>query len=333
MASPVVDDERSPEPQIPWARRDLPREWPRESAEPRRVLPTVDYGTTSGPQEAAPPPAGGPAPVSPLELKGCSVALIEGRRYAQAVPFLRSLVEILPDYWETWYDLGQCYRKLGDPCRAIPPLKHAAHLGAHAPQVFVALGLAYESAGRWDEAARVLRQAIELDPDPEAAHSALALAQKKLGQWSDALASYDAGAAALVRRLAKGMRDSRSNPVFMPEHMASSLWFGYAVQAARFLVAAEGGNTEMAVPTAPPGTPEGPAEEHAGRYWTDVRNEAGTPVRRFLSNYFCTLREWLKHDGTYSGIIANRGAVLAMVDREDEAIEHFTEAHHFRPRT
>jgi tetratricopeptide (TPR) repeat protein len=326
-----IDDERSLDPQTSRAGRDLPLDTRRETARHRPVPPRADPETTPCRPEGVAAAAGGLSSVSPVELKGRSAALVEGRRYAQALPFLQSLIEILPDYWETWYDLGQCYRKLGDPVRAIPPLKHAARLGGHVPQVFLALGFAYVSAGRWEEAARVLRQAIELNPDPESAHSALALAQKKLGHLSEALSSYDAGAAALVRRLAKSMQNSPDNAIFTPEPLGSNLWFGYALQAARYLVASDAGPAEIALPADAPFSPAVRAETHAGCYWTDVRNEAGHLVRVFLPNYFCTLREWLKLDSAYSGLIANRGAVLAMLDREEEAVEHFTEARQFRP--
>ena len=71
--------------------------------------------------------------------------------------------------------------------------------------------------------------------------------------------------------------------------------------------------------------------KHAGLYWIDTPNKQKETVRLFLPNYFNTFREQLKRDNTYSNLIGNRGTVLELLGRHDEARLHFDEADEFLP--
>ena len=72
-------------------------------------------------------------------------------------------------------------------------------------------------------------------------------------------------------------------------------------------------------------------EKHAGLYWFDAPNDKGENVRLFLPNYFNTFREQLKRDPGYSNLIGNRGTILELLGRHDEARQHFDEATEFQP--
>jgi predicted RNA polymerase sigma factor len=54
-------------------------------------------------------------------------------------------------------------------------------------------------------------------------------------------------------------------------------------------------------------------------------------MRLFLPNYLDTFRELLKRDAAYSNLIGNRGTVLELLGRGDEARRHIDEASEFLP--
>ena len=51
----------------------------------------------------------------------------------------------------------------------------------------------------------------------------------------------------------------------------------------------------------------------------------------FLPNYFNTFQAALRDDATYSNLMGNRGTVLELLGRNEEASEHFDEAKEFEP--
>lgn len=72
-------------------------------------------------------------------------------------------------------------------------------------------------------------------------------------------------------------------------------------------------------------------EKNAGLFWVDLPNDQGKSVRLFLPNYFNTFRETLRLNAAYSNLIANRGAVIELLGRHEEACQHFNEANEFQP--
>ncbi len=70
-------------------------------------------------------------------------------------------------------------------------------------------------------------------------------------------------------------------------------------------------------------------EEHGGLYWTSLNDEEIENVRLYLPNYFNTVRESLRGNQLYANLIGNRGTVLEMLGRKEEAMEHFAEAQEF----
>jgi tetratricopeptide (TPR) repeat protein len=184
---------------------------------------------------------------------------------------------------------------------------------------------------QWGEAVEAFRRAIEIDPDYELAYNSLALTQKKAGELEKALHNYDAGAKALVRRLAKAMQNSRNSPILKHRETVGTLWLKYASYAALYLASSVKGISAIAWPTGAQAEEEERTEKHAGLYWADVPNDKGETVRLFLPNYFNTLRESLRHDAAYSNLIGNRGTVLELLGRREDARQHFDEATEFQP--
>lgn len=184
---------------------------------------------------------------------------------------------------------------------------------------------------QWDAATDAFRRAIEIDTDYKLAYNSLALTQKKRGDLTNALHNYDAGAKALSRRIVKSMRNDRSSPILKHRDTVGTLWIEQATYAALYLASLEEGIQGIAWPIGEQAEREEQTEEHAGLYWTDVPNDKNGTARLFLPNYFNTFREILRRDFAYSNMIGNRGTVLELIGRHDEAHQHFDEASEFAP--
>ena len=87
----------------------------------------------------------------------------------------------------------------------------------------------------------------------------------------------------------------------------------------------------MAWPTGEQALEEERTEKHGGLYWIDVANDKKETVRLFLPNYFNTFRESLRKDSAYANLTGNRGTVLELLGRHEEARQHFDEATEFLP--
>jgi hypothetical protein len=87
----------------------------------------------------------------------------------------------------------------------------------------------------------------------------------------------------------------------------------------------------IAWPTGEQALEEERTERHAGLYWIENPNEKGEIVRLFLPNYFNTFREILAQDATFANLIGNRGTILEVLGRHDQAHQHFQEATEFTP--
>src|SRR5262249_55202486 len=85
----------------------------------------------------------------------------------------------------------------------------------------------------------------------------------------------------------------------------------------------------IAWPTGEQALEEERSERHAGLYWVDLPDSKGETMRLFLPNYFNTFCELLRGDTAYSNLIGNRGTVLELLGRRDEARLHFEEAAEF----
>jgi len=142
---------------------------------------------------------------------------------------------------------------------------------------------------------------------------------------------YDAGAEALVRRLVKPMRNYRYNHILKYQETTGTLWIKYAFYGATMLAASTEGIKALAWPSGEMAIHEERTEEHGGLYWIEFLDEEGKNTRLFLPNFFNTFREMLKQDAAYSDLIGNRGTVLNMLGRQEEAYQHLMEAAEFQP--
>jgi len=262
-----------------------------------------------------------------------SIELMKVHRYSDALHLLRQAIDQDPSQWNAWYMAGQCCRFLNDIDGAIEHLSRATVLKLDEAPIFLALGIAFQLNTQWDDAIEAFRRAIEIDSDYELAYNSLALTQKKCGDLDKALHNYDAGGKALARRIMKSMQNSRNSPIFKGEEtvakLKGSLWLEYALYAA-YLSSSVDGIDRIAWQSGSQVLEEERTQEHAGLYWVD-NAASGETVRLFLSNYFNTFCVQMKQSAAYSNLIGNRGTVLELLDRHDEAGLHFDEATEFLP--
>ena len=211
---------------------------------------------------------------------------------------------------------------------AIPLLKRSTELDPELPPYWLALGIALQLMEDFEGAVEALRAALEIDPHYVIAINTLALTQKGMGELDKALDNYDTGAEFLVREIVMGFDNTRSSRIFKHADTRGTLWHNYSMSAALFL-ATQAGFEQIAWPTGEQAVEEERTEEHDGLYWTSGKGEENSDVRLYLPNYFNTLREALRGNRLYANLIGNRGTVLDLLGREEDAAEHFAEAGEF----
>ena len=249
--------------------------------------------------------------------------------YSSALSLFQALVRWNPTDWSLHYMAGQCCRFLNDFDSAIAHLETAAELRPDEPTTFLALGIARQLNHSYAPAIEAFKVALRLDPDYDLAFNSLALTQKKMGHLDLALHNYDAGIQALARRIAKGMKNDRASRIFKHRQTPHNLWLEYALKAAMHLCSVSSRIDSLAWPTGEQAAEEERTEAHGGLYWLDTRGPDGRTTRLFLPNYLNTFREALKREPDYSNMLGNRGIVLELTGRLEEADSHFEEARYF----
>ena len=127
------------------------------------------------------------------------------------------------------------------------------------------------------------------------------------------------------------MRNSRSSPIFKHKDTTGLLWVEYAIYAALYRATTDVGIEKLTWLTGDQANQEERNEFHAGLYWVDTPGEDDERTRLLLPNYFNSFREELKQGAAYSNFIGNRGTVLELLGRKNEAQLHFREAEEFSP--
>lgn len=260
-----------------------------------------------------------------------ATGLMGRQRFGEALSLLRRVIAEDQSQWNAWYMAGQCCRFLKDADGAIECLTRAAALKPDQAPVFLALGIALQVRAQWVDAVGAFRHALEIDRDYALAYNSLALTQKHMGDLDKALHTYDAGAKALARRIVVVLRNTPTSPILKHRDTRGALWVGHAGYAALYLISTTEGIRSLAMPTGEQAIDEERTEKHRGMYWTDELGDDGQLVRHYLPNYFNTFRESLRMDSTYSNLIGNRGTVLNLLGRHEEARLHTVEATELLP--
>lgn len=260
-----------------------------------------------------------------------AMKLMSSNRFNEALSIFSGLIQKDRGDWSLFYMAGQCARFGGDLGQAVKLLQNARNLASEEPDVHQALGIALQQTGHLNDAEQCFVKVIELDPEKELAFNSLAMTQKLLGKLEYALHNYDAGIKVHARKLARSMSNCVDNPILADPTVQGELWVEYCIYSAMYLASSQDHIKGVAWPTGEMAEREGRTHENQGYYWKDVRNRDNQFMRLFLPNFFNTFCAALIEGRTYSIMIGNRGTILQMLGRVDEAEAHFDEAEEFTP--
>jgi tetratricopeptide (TPR) repeat protein len=134
---------------------------------------------TPAEEESAPV---GPQPTeSADDLLSKGKALIQQKKYAQAIPFLEDASRLAPGNKWVWANLGLAYNNKGEYEQGRDACEHAIALDADLATAWANKGWALMALKRFAEALPALERAVELEPTPTRL-SNLAHVQQKLAK-------------------------------------------------------------------------------------------------------------------------------------------------------
>jgi tetratricopeptide (TPR) repeat protein len=232
------------------------------------------------------------------------------------------------DDWHAHYVLGLCLRFNRDFAAACVSLDRANNLVPDNPSVLLALAIARQLNGEYRAAIDAIRNALEVDPDYAVGFNTLAMTQKLMGAYDKAAHNYDQGARALARSIARSLVNSETNPRLPHWDSRNSLWAEYAMFGGAYL-AAEADVDSLAFPTGEMAAMEALERQFSGLYWKDQLNDQQKSTRLFLPNFFNTFGARLREDRLYATMIGNRGTVLRLMGKPEDAEQHQQEAEDF----
>lgn len=224
------------------------------------------------------------------------------------------------------YLAGQCLRRLGRAEEALPYFEESTALAPKQPEYWHGLGIARQLVGDFEGAIRSLRSALEHRPNYVLAINSLAMTQKKMGALDKALENYEVAANVHTLELVRGLENKYTTRLFRSAATRGTRWVEHATEAA-IVVAVEHGMKSVAWLSAKDAKAEEKAQKHGGLFWT-THEPSG---RLYLPNFFNALRDALMAQPMYANLVGNRGTVLKLLGRGEEADEHFAEAREFSP--
>jgi Tfp pilus assembly protein PilF len=104
-------------------------------------------------------------PNSPEALSDIGFALIEGRKYSEAIPPLQRAIAFSPQFAMPHAYLARAYEALEEKAQAEAELRRAADLSPMSPPIRNALGRFYLETGRPQEAQTEFLASVTADPN------------------------------------------------------------------------------------------------------------------------------------------------------------------------
>ena len=256
---------------------------------------------------------------------------MEAKQFGEAIVLLKEVLTNDAADWNAWYLIGQCFRFLNDFDAAVECLKRASELARdHKPAALLALGIAYQLKGEFQNAIETFVKAIDFDQNYVIAYNSLALTYKRLEQHEHSAEVYKCGIQALARKFVLNLNNEPSNRIFKHQNTSSKLWIEYATWGAAYLVCVKfPTSTSLLLPSGITAQEEELNETHNGLYWIEQPRESGESSCYVLPNFFNTFREHLRGNNLYVTLTGNRGLVLELLGKAEEAELHFREASYF----
>jgi choline-sulfatase len=157
------------------------------SEEARRSLASLGYVSASAApivRKNAPRPADMVRLFDTLERAG--TLFVEGR-YAEALPFFRTILDVDPHNLDAALRLATSYSMLGQNAQALAAFKKAADIAPRSPDVRVYLALHYARGNDWQQAVPMLEKIVAEMPEKLPALEALATIRKRQGRLNEAV--------------------------------------------------------------------------------------------------------------------------------------------------
>lgn len=249
--------------------------------------------------------------------------------FPQAISYFTQILNQDQSDWNAWYLMGQCHRFLGDYPTAITYLEHALKLRKDESSIYHALAVAYQLNGNYSASLDALAKGKELDPENEVFYISYAMTRKAQGEYEKALGNYQSAFKVLAGRIAKSMKNERTNPIYPRPNSPFRLWMNCALEGGIYLGVKVDNLKGIEFPKGELDEEQFYANRYEGQLWFDHKNSAGDLYRMYLPNYFNTFFVLLSGDNAYFNLIGNMSTILGLLERHDEAQEHYQEARYF----
>ncbi len=115
---------------------------------------------------------------------------MRAKQWGDAVVLLEKALEIAPDYYRGWMDLGLAHHEMESTEKAIAAYSRATQLDPSKSQSYTAAGKANAMIGRHDEATRLFTQALDRDATDADAMAGMGHVLKTVGRQDEAISSY-----------------------------------------------------------------------------------------------------------------------------------------------
>ena len=115
----------------------------------------------------------------------------EKHDYEKALKYLEKAVEINPDGYITWNNMGHAYDDLKQYDKAISVYEKAVGIKPDYHQAWYAMGCAYANLEQYDKAISVYEKAVGIKPDYHVAWYTMGYAYANLGQFGKAVSAYN----------------------------------------------------------------------------------------------------------------------------------------------
>jgi tetratricopeptide (TPR) repeat protein len=119
-----------------------------------------------------------------------AVSLMREKKYHAAIPSLRTVTRDLPEMFQGWLALAQCYQMTKQYSKAIEPYEKALELNPDAKLAFH-LGRVSMKSKQYDKSIAAYGTALEMDPTYVKARYNLSLTYMDAGRYEEAVESFD----------------------------------------------------------------------------------------------------------------------------------------------
>jgi tetratricopeptide (TPR) repeat protein len=119
-----------------------------------------------------------------------AVSLMREKKYNAAIPSLRNVTRDMPEMFQGWLALAQCYQATKQYSKAVEPYEKALELKQD-PKLAFHLGSVCRNSKQYDKAIDAYNTALELDPSYVKARYNLSLTYMDAKRYDEAVESFD----------------------------------------------------------------------------------------------------------------------------------------------